>query len=490
MSQQTNNIKSYAGWNFDNSYVGLPESLYSHIHPTLVSAPSMVIFNHQLATELGLTNEILKSEQGTAMLAGNIIPENADPIAMAYAGHQFGHFTILGDGRAILLGEHITPDGKRFDVQLKGSGKTPYSRRGDGRAALGPMLREYIISEAMYALGIPTTRSLAVVATGETVYREKPLKGAILTRIASSHLRVGTFEFVSVQDDAQLIKTLADYSIARHYPECAEMDQRYQVFLQAVMDRQAALMAKSMLVGFIHGVMNTDNMSISGEMLDYGPCAFMDSYDPETVFSSIDHLGRYAYGNQPHIAKWNIEQFAKTIWPLLHNEPEEAKRISERITSQFTKLFEHYWVEGMRQKLGLFAPHKDDSVLISSLLNIMYKEKADFTSGFRILANVLEGDVIPQAFKEWIGTWKKRLDAESRPYAEVIDHMRAHNPIYIPRNHLVEEALVAAQEQNDFSKVKNLLAVLSKPFDEQQEYSEYSQPPATKNLNYRTFCGT
>ncbi|WP_116777405.1 protein adenylyltransferase SelO, partial [Bacillus thuringiensis] len=371
------------GWNLDNSYTTLPQSFYTEIPPTPVSSPELVKLNHSLAISLGLTPEELKKEAEIAIFAGNALPEGAHPLAQAYAGHQFGHFNMLGDGRALLIGEQITPSGERFDIQLKGSGPTPYSRRGDGRAALGPMLREYIISEAMYALDIPTTRSLAVVTTGEATYRETKLPGAILTRVASSHIRVGTFQYAAARGSIEDLKSLADYTIKRHYPEIESHENRYTALLQAVIKRQASLIAKWQLVGFIHGVMNTDNITISGETIDYGPCAFMDNYDQGTVFSSIDTQGRYAYGNQPYMAAWDLARLAESLIPILHEDDEEALKIAQDEISKFSVQYENNWFLGMKKKLGLFSNEEQDQSLIEQLLKMMEKYKADYTNTFR-----------------------------------------------------------------------------------------------------------
>ncbi len=373
------------GWNFDNSYVSLPQSLFTNYQPTPVRSPKLAILNDSLATSLGLNVQALQSEEGVATLAGNQVPDGAFPLAQAYAGHQFGHFTMLGDGRALLIGEHITPRGERVDIQLKGSGRTPYSRGGDGRAALGPMLREYMISEAMHALGIPTTRSLAVVTTGESVIRETALPGAILTRVAVSHIRVGTFQYASKWGTAEDLRALADYTLQRHYPDADAAENRYLSLFQEVIKRQAELIAKWQLVGFIHGVMNTDNMAISGETIDYGPCAFMDTYDPATVFSSIDAQGRYAYGNQPQIAGWNLARFAEALLPLLHDQQEEALKLAEDAILEFPKLYESNWLAGMRAKLGIFNEEEQDEALIEDLLSLMQEHHADYTNTFRAL---------------------------------------------------------------------------------------------------------
>lgn len=478
------------GWRFDNSYTRMPEMLFTRQNPVPVRAPRIVMINEQLAESLGLNVAALTGADGAAIFAGNLIPEGAEPIAQAYAGHQFGGFNMLGDGRAVLLGEHLTPDGARVDVQLKGSGQTPFSRRGDGRAALGPMLREYIISEAMHALGIPTTRSLAVVATGEPVMRETLLPGAILTRIAASHIRVGTFEYVAASGDAAVLKALADYTIARHYPELAAGAGMYVAFLNAVMERQAALIAKWQCVGFIHGVMNTDNMAISGETIDYGPCAFMDRYDPATVFSSIDRRGRYAYGNQPRIAQWNIARFAEALLPLLHPEQEQAIRIAEEAIHHFPDIFKRHWLMGMRAKLGLWGEEAGDEALIHDLLKWMQDHRADYTNmfaGLRVDAQPIPDDA---AFTEWHIRWKDRLMRQKEPKHEAYQCMRAHNPAIIPRNHRVEEALDAAVERDDLSVMHRLLEALRTPYEVRSDYSYYASPAPDDMPHYQTYCGT
>jgi uncharacterized protein YdiU (UPF0061 family) len=451
----------------------------------------LVILNASLATSLGLDVKALQTE--VTVLAGNRIPEGALPIAQAYAGHQFGHFTMLGDGRAILLGEQISPLGERVDIQLKGPGKTPYSRRGDGRAALGPMLREYIISEAMHALGIPTTRSLAVVTTGETIIRETKLPGAILTRVAASHLRVGTFQYVANWGTVEELKILADYTLKRHYPDVEEGENRYLTFLQEVIKRQALLISKWQLVGFIHGVMNTDNMAISGETIDYGPCAFMDAYDPATVFSSIDTQGRYAYGNQPYIGGWNLARFAEALLPLLHDNEEEAIKIAEDAISDYSKLYQSNWYEGMRAKLGLFNAENQDESLIEDLLSMMQKYNADFTNTFRALTFDRQEDTsmfgTPE-FTKWYELWQARLGRQQQPKASVYQLMRNSNPAIIPRNHRVEAALEAAVNEGDLSVMDRLLDVLSNPYAHTPEQAEYATLPVPSNCPYRTFCGT
>lgn len=481
------------GWNFDNSYTRLPKIFFSYHNPTPVRAPELVIFNSSLAASLGLDNLALQNEDGVPVFAGNQIPEGASPLAQAYAGHQFGHFTMLGDGRAILLGEQITPQGERFDIQLKGPGRTPYSRGGDGRAALGPMLREYIISEAMHALGIPTTRSLAVVTTGETVIRETGLPGAILTRVAASHIRVGTFQYAAKWGEVEELRVLADYTIKRHYPDVEADENRNLSFLKEVIKRQAALIAKWQLVGFIHGVMNTDNMTISGETIDYGPCAFMDTFDPATVFSSIDTQGRYAYGNQPYIGVWNLSRFAETLLPLLHENQEEAVKLAEDALSNFSKEFQLNWLNGMRAKLGLFNEEPQDESLIEGLLSLMQKNRADYTNTFRALTfdtpedNALLGTA---EFSQWKEQWQERLGRQQESKDDSQQLMRNSNPAVIPRNHRVEEALEAAVQQGDFSVMERLLDVLSKPYAHSSEQAEYCTLPAPSTHPYQTFCGT
>ncbi|CEG25477.1 protein adenylyltransferase SelO [Bacillus sp. B-jedd] len=481
------------GWNFDNSYTQLPDVFYTLQNPKPVSAPRLAVFNSPLAERLGLNPDALKSEDGIAVLAGNQVPEGASPLAQAYAGHQFGHFTMLGDGRAVLLGEQITPQGERLDIQLKGPGRTPYSRGGDGRAALGPMLREYIISEAMHALGIPTTRSLAVVETGEPVYRETELPGAILTRVAASHLRVGTFQYASGRDEVENLRALADYAIQRHYPDIESHEDKYLSLLKEVIQRQASLIAKWQLVGFIHGVMNTDNMTISGETIDYGPCAFMDTYDPATVFSSIDREGRYAYGNQPYIGVWNLARFAESLLPLLHDNMDEALKIANEAIGGFAKLFQRNWHDGMSAKLGLFNEEPEDEALIEDLLAMMEKYRADYTNTFRALTfdkpeeTALDGK---EGFAEWLERWEARLGRQNEPPEKSRQLMRQSNPAVIPRNHRVEEALEAAVTNGDYSVLGKLLHVLADPYAYTTEQEEYCVVPALSGRPYRTFCGT
>jgi len=485
-------VSNSIGWRFDNTYARLPGALHAAAIPARVREPRVSILNHRLATELGLDLDGLSPEAAAGLFAGQSLPEGSQPIAQAYAGHQFGHFTMLGDGRAILLGEHRTPSGQLVDIQFKGPGQTPFSRRGDGRAALGPMLREYIISEAMAALGIPTTRSLAVVTTGEPVYRTSELKGAILTRVAASHIRVGTFEYLAARDDASDLKTLADYALDRHYPDLVDAPFKYLEFLRAVVDRQASLIARWQLVGFIHGVMNTDNMAISGETIDYGPCAFMNVYRPGTVFSSIDHAGRYAYANQPVIAKWNLARFAEALLPLLDPDEEKAIATAMEALGEFTTLFDRYWLTGMRRKLGLESAEDDDLDLIRSLLDWMEKARADFTNTFRDLSfgTIPPGDRYRDPeFRTWYSRWTGRLEAEGPRDSSTPALMQSVNPAVIPRNHRVEEALSAAEDQGDLTVLHRLLAVLESPFAIAADSTHYQAPPPDDG-SYRTFCGT
>lgn len=482
-----------AGWNFDNSYEQLPRSLFSVQDPTPVQAPKLVLFNGELAKSLGLKRDLLHESEGLEALAGNAIPNGDYGLAQAYAGHQFGNFTMLGDGRALLLGEQITPQGDRFDIQLKGSGRTAFSRGGDGRAALGPMLREYLISEAMYHLGIPTTRSLAVVSTGEDVRRETNLPGAILTRVAASHLRVGTFQYAAGRGDADDLKALAHYAIDRHYPEAASAENPYLVFLQSVIERQAELIARWQLVGFVHGVMNTDNTTISGETIDYGPCAFMDVYDPKSVFSSIDVQGRYAYGNQPYMVNWNLARFAESLVPLLHDEQEQAVKLAQQSIEGFKHAYLNNWFSGMRKKLGLFHEQEEDEKLIESLLKLMEETRADYTNTFRALTFGKQEETelaASEQFGEWNKQWQARLDAQVESKEEAQQLMKTHNPAVIPRNHRVEEALEAAVERDDFSVAKKLLAVLSDPYAHSEEQEAFAYVPENCKNGYVTYCGT
>jgi uncharacterized protein YdiU (UPF0061 family) len=426
------------------------------------------------------------------MFAGNLLPEGSDTIAQAYAGHQFGHFTMLGDGRAIVIGEHISKNNKRFDIQFKGSGKTPFSRNGDGRAALGPMLREYIISEAMHGLNIPTTRSLAVVKTGEDVIRETPLPGAILTRVAASHIRVGTFQYMTATKDEKNLKTLADYTIDRHYPNIKNSNTAALDLLKIVIEKQAKLVTDWMRVGFIHGVMNTDNMTISGETIDYGPCAFMDAYDPETVFSSIDQHGRYAYFNQPGITKWNLARFAETLIPLINDNKDKAIEIATETINSFAEIYKKKWLQMMHNKLGLLGKDSKDENLIIDLLTWMHQNKADYTNTFCFLMNekVQEDKIYKEeSFLGWKQQWKERLKLNNNSPEKSLKLMRSANPLVIPRNHKVEEALVAANN-DDLNPIKNLLKVLKKPYENQKGISEYQPHAPASDKKYQTFCGT
>ncbi|WP_347551730.1 protein adenylyltransferase SelO [Pseudalkalibacillus hwajinpoensis] len=481
------------GWNFDNSYARLPESFFKSVEPTPVHSKELVVLNKSLATFLGLDVNELRSEDGIEVFAGNRIPEGAHPIAQAYAGHQFGHFTMLGDGRAVLLGEHITPSGERLDIQLKGSGRTPFSRGGDGRSTLGPMLREYIISEAMHGLSIPTNRSLSVVATGESVLRETKLPGAILTRVSSSHLRIGTFQYVANWGNVEELRILADYAIKRHFPEIKDNEDRYLALFQEVIKGQAALIAKWQLVGFIHGVMNTDNMTISGETIDYGPCAFMDKYDPATVFSSIDVQGRYAYQNQPAIGQWNLARFAETLLPLLHEKEDHAVELAQEAHSEFEELYHSHWLAGMRRKLGILNEEEQDKSLIEDLLQIMKKHQADFTNTFRALTLDKPEDTVmagAREFTHWYDQWHERLARQAESKTSAYQLMKNSNPAVIPRNHRVEEALEAAVEKGDYNVMAELMDVLSNPYAYSPEQEEYTKLPEPSNLPYRTFCGT
>jgi uncharacterized protein YdiU (UPF0061 family) len=502
-------LKERIDWNsgmtvhfpFDNTYARLPERFFARVSPTPVSAPQLIRVNGLLAARLGLDSDWLAGPEGIQVLAGNSVPDRAEPIATAYAGHQFGMFVPqLGDGRAILLGELIETGGVRRDVQLKGSGRTPYSRRGDGRAALGPVLREYVVSEAMAALGIPTTRALAAVTTGEVVIRETVLPGAVLTRVASSHVRVGTFQFFAARGDAEGLRLLADHVIARHYPAAALAERPYRALLDAVIRVQAELIAKWMLVGFIHGVMNTDNMSIAGETIDYGPCAFMDAYDPEAVFSAIDHYGRYAYSRQSAIGGWNLTRFAECLLPLLSDDMDAAVSEAEEALDEYTAAFERAYQAGLRRKLGLLTERDDDAALGRDLLQAMGANGADFTLTFRRLCEAApheadESDVrslfaAPSAYDEWAVRWRRRLDQEKVDEATRRAAMLTVNPAYIPRNHRVEAVIRAAIDEDDFAPFHELIAVLSKPFEDQPSFARYAEPPAEHERVCQTFCGT
>ena len=487
---------------FDNSYARLPERFYARLSPTPVAAPRLVKLNRALALQLGLDPEVLSSPEGVAMLAGNKVAPGSEPIALAYAGHQFGNFVPqLGDGRAILLGEVVDRDGLRRDIQLKGSGPTPFSRNGDGRAAVGPVLREYIVSEAMAALGIPTTRSLAAVTTGEPIWRDGELPGAVLTRVASSHVRVGTFQFFAARRDSEALRLLADHVIARHYPEARGSAEPYRVLFEAVIGRQAALVAKWLLVGFIHGVMNTDNCSVAGETIDYGPCAFMDAYNPETVFSSIDQQGRYAYAHQPSIAHWNLARFGETLLPLLADDSDKALAIANETLGTFRDRYVAALTGGLRQKLGLSTEEEGDAALAQDLLNAMTEGQADFTLTFRRLGDAAADPAAdagvrrlfankPEAFEAWLPRWRERLSREPQDGPARRAAMHTVNPIYIPRNHRVELVLSAAAEREDYAPFEELLAVLAKPYEERPGLEAYAEPAPADGGVYRTFCGT
>ena len=485
---------------FQNTYAGLSSRFYARVAPSPVRNPRLVVFNARLANELGVDPGALERQAAT-WFSGNQTPAGADPIALAYAGHQFGGFVPqLGDGRAIRLGELVGRDGVRRDIQLKGSGRTPFSRNGDGRAALGPMLREYLISEAMHALGVPTTRSLAVVTTGEQVVREDLLPGAVLTRVAASHIRVGTFEYFAARDDREAVSQLLDYVITRHYPETRGADVPALAVLEAVAQRQAALIADWMSVGFIHGVMNTDNMAISGETIDYGPCAFMDAFDPATVFSSIDHGGRYAYGNQPAIAQWNIARFAETLLPLINSDNEKAIELATAVVKDFMPVFDARLLMRMRRKISLASEQEGDAELISALFAAMQAAGADFTLTFRRLGRCVDepGDdaALSELFApssgiaDWLRRWRERLEGEPQNAAERAANMRRVNPAFIPRNHRVEAALEAASTHGDFGPFQKLLNILEHPYDDQPGCVEFEQPPAPAERVLRTYCGT
>jgi serine/tyrosine/threonine adenylyltransferase len=486
---------------FSNTYARLPGRLFARVDPTPVRAPRLVQFNYSLADELGLETASLGADELAAIFAGNVILPGAEAIAMAYAGHQFAYFVPqLGDGRAILIGEVLDRHGVRRDIQLKGSGPTPFSRRGDGRAALGPVLREYLVSETMHALGAPTTRALAAVATGQPVYRERPLPGAILTRVAASHLRVGTFEYFAARGDVDAIRLLADYTIDRHYPAARDDERPYLAMLRGVVDRQARLVARWMQLGFIHGVMNTDNTALSGETIDFGPCAFMDVYEPAASFSAIDRFGRYAYANQPGIAQWNLERFAETLLPLIDADLGQAIEVASETVSAFSVSFDDYWLSGMRSKLGFLSPEAGDRKLILGLLETMHANAADFTLTFRRLCEAALDEEAhssvralfarPEAYDAWADGWRERLTAEGVDRRERASMMRSVNPAFIPRNHRVEQALEAAIEREDFAPFGELLKVLSRPYEDQESFQAYADPPKDQERVFQTFCGT
>ena len=480
------------GWCFDNTYSRLPESFLSNTSPTPVKSPELTILNDNLVKELGLNFSKASKENLSGLFSGNLLPKGSKAIAQAYAGHQFGHFTMLGDGRAVLMGEHISKSNERFDIQFKGSGKTPFSRNGDGRAALGPMLREYIISESMHALNIPTTRSLAVVKTGENVVRESILKGAILTRVASSHLRVGTFQYIAARQNENELKTLVNYTIDRHYPNIKESKNQALELIKVLMEKQIDLVVNWMRVGFIHGVMNTDNMTISGETIDYGPCAFMDIYDPKTVFSSIDQLGRYSYFNQPNITKWNLARFAECLITLIDENKDKAIEIATETINSFEAKYEVKWLNMMRDKLGLYGEDSKDHLLILDLLNWMHQNKADYTNTFCFLMNEkIKNDQIysNKNFIIWKKRWEQRLKINNNTPDKYLKLMHTTNPLVIPRNYKVEKALNSANN-NNLDLLKKLITVLEKPYQNQKDTSDYQSPDLLNIKKYQTFCGT
>ena len=478
------------GWHFDNTYSRLSKNFKEEIKPIPVKNPELVIFNENLAKELDLNFSNIPKKELANIFSGNVLPEGSSTIAQAYAGHQFGHFTMLGDGRAVLLGEHLTNINERFDIQFKGSGRTSFSRSGDGRAALGPMLREYIISEAINALNIPSTRSLAVISTGEKVIRENLLPGAILTRIASSHIRVGTFQYIAAKQNIDDLKTLVDYTIDRHYPEIKSSENKALDLLNLVMEKQCQLVVNWMRVGFIHGVMNTDNMAISGETIDYGPCAFMDYYDPKTVFSSIDRFGRYSYSNQPPITKWNLARFAECLIPLINENEDTAIKMASEIIDNFQNIYEEKWLNMMRDKLGFFGEDKKDKKIINDLLDWMEKNKADYTNTFLYLMNMnsVNDEVYKdQKFLNWFKNWENRTLINNGSNEKSLKLMKNINPIVIPRNHKVEEALSDANEGN-LDNFNKLLSIISNPYSDLQDIKDFQSP--SLNNNYQTFCGT
>ena len=480
------------GLELEASYLVLPEVFFSMARPDPVYDPKEIIFNQKLADEIGFDLSDLKKKERTALLSGNQIPEGIQPFAQAYAGHQFGNFTMLGDGRAIVLGEHVTPSGQRYDIQFKGSGRTPYSRGGDGRAALGPMLREYVISEAMYALGIPTTRSLAVITTGEKVLRENELPGAILTRIAGSHIRVGTFEYASLHEDKTVTQALLDYLVDRHFPEIKDKENQPLALLEAVIQQQVDLITHWMRVGFIHGVMNTDNMALSGETIDYGPCAFMDHFNPETVFSSIDQNGRYSYANQPYIGQWNLARFAESLLPLFHEEKEEAIELAEHSLNSFESIYKQKWLSMMGNKLGFAETDNQVEKLVTELLNWMHRETADYTNTFRDLSHpVLPNDELysNKDFIHWKTSWKEALKVRGMDEKSSFDLMRRVNPAVIPRNHKLEEALQAGEKGN-LEPFYQMLRAIEQPYTDSSERKAYQIPPMESERVRQTFCGT
>ena len=485
---------------FENSFARLPDGFFQRLHPTPVSAPVLLAFNTELAQELGLQTAGMLPQDLANVFSGNVMPEGAEPLASVYAGHQFGNFVPqLGDGRAILIGEVRDRAGRLRDLQLKGSGPTPYSRRGDGRAALGPVLREYLISEAMHVLGIPTTRALAAVLTGDQVLREGYRPGAVMTRVAASHVRVGSFEYFAAREDIAAIKVLADYVIGRHYPEACDAESPALALLQGVIERQAKLIAQWMMVGFVHGVMNTDNMTLSGETIDFGPCAFMDAYDPRTVFSSIDQFGRYAYGRQPGIAQWNLARLAEALVPLIDPDEAKAVELASAAISDFAPIYHEAWLTGMRAKLGLADEDEGDRALIGDLLDSLERTGTDFTLAFRRLSDLHDVEtagaflvLVKQdaLLTDWLARYQARCARENFVPEDRAQAMRRVNPIYIPRNHQVEAALAAAVEEGDLGPFNRLHAILAAPFVEVAGLEAYAEPAGPSERVFQTFCGT
>ena len=485
---------SNVGWRFDNSYISLPNILMTKINPVKVKAPQVVILNHDLAKDLNLDFNYINEDKLASFFSGNELPKGAECIAQAYAGHQFGYFTMLGDGRSILLGEHINSKNIRFDIQFKGSGKTPYSRNGDGKSALGPMLREYLISEAMYGLAIPTTRSLAVVTTGEEVMRERNLQGAILTRVASSHIRVGTFQYLTMKGDITTLKKLVNYTINRHYSNVTKKENPAITLLEGLIEKQISLIVNWMRVGFIHGVMNTDNVALSGETIDYGPCAFMDFYNPKTVFSSIDHQGRYSFANQEIICHWNVSRFAETLIPLLADNENKAIKIGSKIINKFSDKFKYKWISMMKNKLGFIGNFPKDEIFIKKILSWMEENKADYTNTFIFLMNpsFSEEDIYKnKSFIDLYEEWKIRINKNKVSKKTHLNIMKINNPLLIPRNHIVEESLINVCENNDYNNFNELVNIVKKPYANNEIKQYYQSLPDSNFLNsYKTFCGT
>ena len=493
MSKFTSDI-SNVGWKFDNSYISLPNILMTKINPVKVKSPKLVILNHDLAKDLDLDFNYIDENELASIFSGNELPKGAESIAQAYAGHQFGNFTMLGDGRAILMGEHINSKNIRFDIQFKGSGITPYSRNGDGKAALGPMLREYLISEAMYGLTIPTTRSLAVVTTGEEVMRERNLQGAILTRVASSHIRVGTFQYLAMKGDINTLNKLVDYTINRHYSNFAKKENPAITLLEGLIEKQISLVVNWMRVGFIHGVMNTDNVALSGETIDYGPCAFMDFYNPKTVFSSIDHQGRYSFANQEIICHWNVSRFAETLIPLLADNEDKAIKIGTKIINKFSDKFKYKWISMMKNKLGFIGNFPEDEIFIKKILSWMEVNKADYTNTFIFLMNPTfssEGIYKSKSFVDLYEEWKKRINKNNESKKTHLNIMQTNNPLLIPRNHIVEESLNNVCENNNYANFNELINLIKNPYENKEIKQYYQSPPDSIFINsYKTFCGT